>query len=414
VADTARATDAALVLELTRRRASTATIVVCMAALIAACEASHRPPAQSLAAETQRDDPSPSARASAASGLSPVSLQSLTASQLAGQRIIYAYAGASPPASLLARIRHGEAAGVIFFGPNISSRGQLRSVIRQLQRANASSPVRAPLLMMTDQEGGQVRRLPGAPEASEKQLGRSENALTDAREAGRATGRNLAGVGVDVNLAPVLDVARHAGNFIDQYERSYGANPLLDADLGESFIEGQQGVGIAATAKHFPGLGAATRQQNTDEGPVVLNLSLRQLRTTDELPYESAIRAGVGLIMLSWAIYPALDASLPAGLSPTIIQRELRQHLGFRGVTVTDSLGAGALNEFGRVAQRGSLAATAGADLILCSARSVRENTANIGTAVLHRLAAEFASDPLSRSAAESEVARVIALRRHP
>jgi beta-N-acetylhexosaminidase len=337
----------------------------------------------------------------------------LSASQLAGERIIYAYAGPYPPSSLLGKIRRGEGAGVIFFGPNIASRSQLQRVVGELQRANALSPVHAPLLMMTDQEGGQVRRLPGPPEQSEKQLGKDENGLAAAQRAGTATAQNLSRAGLNVNLAPVLDVARHAGNFIDAYERSYGANPLLVGDLGQPFIEAQQQAGVAATAKHFPGLGAATRSQNTDEREVVLNLPLRELRGVDELPYEQAIRASVRLIMLSWATYPALDPTLPAGLSPTIIQRELRQRLGFRGVIVTDSLEAGALDRFGGTRQRAILAASAGADLILASARTVEDNTPNIGTAALHGIAAAIASGEISSASAEEAAHRVLELRSH-
>ena len=100
-------------------------------------------------------------------------LASLSPPQLAGQRVIYSYPGLTPPASLISLIQHGEAAGVIFFGQNISSKTQIAAVIKQLDQADASplNPVRAPLLLMTDQEGGQVRRLPGRPYLSEKQIG---------------------------------------------------------------------------------------------------------------------------------------------------------------------------------------------------------------------------------------------------
>src|SRR6201999_522341 len=94
----------------------------------------------------------------------------LSAQQLAGQRIIYAYAGLKPPASLLSAIRAGEAGGVIFFAPNVSSVSQLRGVIAQLQRAALASPLHARLLMLTDQEGGEVRRLPGALPQKQKQI----------------------------------------------------------------------------------------------------------------------------------------------------------------------------------------------------------------------------------------------------
>ncbi len=155
----------------------------------------------------------------------------LSLAQLAGQRIIYAYAGLTPPQLLLARIREGEAAGVIFFGPNISSPAQMRAVVGQLQAANASSPVHAPLLMMTDQEGGLIRRLPGAPTLSERQIGESTHRVALAAQAGTGAGDNLRTVGITVNLAPVLDVFRQPGNFIAEYQRSYSSNATVVAQL---------------------------------------------------------------------------------------------------------------------------------------------------------------------------------------
>lgn len=337
--------------------------------------------------------------------------QSLSLAQLAGQRIIYAYSGLAPPAQLLALIRAGEAGGVIFFGPNVASSQQLKGVVDELQRANAASPVHAPLLLMADQEGGLVRRLPGAPTLSEQRIGTSANGLSLATAAGAGAGRTLAAAGLNVNLAPVLDVARSPGGFDGQYERSYGASASRDARLGDAFITAQQRTGVAATAKHFPGLGAASRTQNTDLGPVTLNLSPRALRADDEAPFQAAIDAGVKLVMLSWAIYPALDPKLPAGLSKKVIGGELRARLGFRGVTVTDSLSAGALSAFGSVGARGVLAAGAGADLLVAAAPHPDENTPKEGAAVMQALTEALARHPNLRAGAEQAVNRVIALR---
>ena len=336
---------------------------------------------------------------------------SLTPRQLAGQRVIYAYSGATPPRSLLARIRNGEAAGVIIFGPNIASAVQLRSAIREMQRANAESGIHVPLLVMTDQEGGQVQRLPWAPSLSEKQIGMSPHASALAAQAGAGAARTLDDVGVNVNLAPVLDVYRQPGGFIDGYERSYAKDPFRVAELGGAFITALQRHGVAATAKHFPGLGAASSSQDTDEGPVTLNLSVRAIRATDELPYRRAIADRVRLVMVSWATYPALDPNLPAGLSATVIQGELRGRLGYRGVTITDGISAGALRRFGAPAQRGVLAASAGADLLLCSARYVDENSPAEGTAVLAGVADAIARGEISRASAEQAAMRVLALR---
>ena len=198
----------------------------------------------------------------------------LTTAQLAGQRIVYAYAGPAPPAQLLALVRAGEAAGVIFFAPNVASVAQLRGAIGELQAAAAASPVRAPLLLMTDQEGGLVRRLPGAPTLSEKQVGASPNAAALASAAGSGAAATLRAAGLNVNLAPVLDVFRSPGDFIDQFQRSYGSNAAGVAALGSAFVAAQQRAGVAATAKHFPGLGAAGTSQDTDLRAVTLNVPL--------------------------------------------------------------------------------------------------------------------------------------------
>lgn len=330
----------------------------------------------------------------------------LTPAQLAGQRVIFSYPGLTPPASLLDQISAGEAGGVIFFGENITSLSQIAAVVAQLNEAHAASPVRSPLLLMTDQEGGIVRRLPGEPVLSEKQIGESADPAAEAADAGAGAGANLAGVGMNLNLAPVLDVYRQAGNFDDEFGRSYSMDPNVCAECGAAFVTAQQKLGIAATAKHFPGLGAATVDQNTDLGPVTLDVPLADLRSIDERPFLAAIAAGVRLVMTSWAVYPALDPELPSGLSPTIVGRELRQRLKFRGVTITDALEAGAIASFGTPAQCGVLAAQAGMDVLLASARDVSEGqdtVAAIADALTHRA--------LNPGQFEIALARVLALR---
>jgi beta-N-acetylhexosaminidase len=178
------------------------------------------------------------------------------------------------------------------------------------------------------------------------------------------------------------------------------------SECGKAFITALQATGVAATAKHFPGLGAATTNQNTDEGPVTLGLSLSTLRDVDEQPYPAAIAAGVRLIMASWAVYPSLDADLPAGLSSAVVQGELRGRLGFQGVTITDALEAGAISAFGSYSQRAVLAAEAGMDLMLASARDVSQ-----GQSVVDGLAAALETRALGRADFNAAASRVTALR---
>jgi len=230
---------------------------------------------------------------------------------------------------------------------------------------------------------------------------------------------------MSINLAPVLDVYYKSGSFIDQYQRSYSNNAQTVTSCGQAFITAQQQTGVAATAKHFPGLGSASRSQNADTGPVTLPVSLTKLHTVDEVPYPAAIAAGVKLVMASWAIYPALDAKLPAGLSPTVIQQELRGRNAFTGVTITDALEAGALNAFGTTGQRAVTAAGAGMDLILCSARDVSQSEAaclvgpvQVPAAIEHLLAFDVGFEDLAvdaeRAAGEHHEVRVLPLLQRP
>jgi beta-N-acetylhexosaminidase len=392
----------------------TLTLISCMSAPThqAAARRSEGQPAdagQSSAAGHPALSPVASGSASRPAAAGPGALPALTPAQMAGQRVIYSYTGLEPPAALLNWIRHGQVGGVIFFGGNISSRAQTASVIKQLDQANASplNPMRGvPLLLMTDQEGGLVRRMPGQPLLSEKQIGQSADPAAAAKAAGTGAGRNLAGVGMNVNLAPVIDVYRKAGDFDDQFGRSYSTKTHVVSSLGADFIAAQQAAGVAATAKHFPGLGAATASQNTDEAPVTLNVTLHALRTVDEFPYRAAIAAGVKLVMVSWAKYSALAPKTPAGLSSAIVNGELRQRLGFTGVTITDALEAGALRSFGTTRRRATLAARAGMDLILCSVQRPSQ-----GQQARIALANGLSAGTLSPSVFNAALNRIVALR---
>jgi len=295
-------------------------------------------------------------------------LQNLTPAQLAGQRIIYGYPGLVPPPELFDRIRAGEAAGVHFSSLNIESRDQIRAVVAELVGAQQESPIPLPLLLITDQEGGAVRALGGEPLVTAKQIGLSPNAEALAVRAGADAAEALRDVGMNVNLAPVLDVFREPGGLIDQLERSYSNDPNVVRRLGAAFVRGHRSDGgVAAGAKHFPGLGALRADQTPDFEPVTLDISRNTLRNVDERPYVGAIAAGVELVMTSWVVYTGLDDARPAGLSPLVLRQELRGRLGFRGVTISDVLIAGALDPFGGHGERAVLAAGAGEDLLLCA-----------------------------------------------
>jgi beta-N-acetylhexosaminidase len=330
----------------------------------------------------------------------PDATAGLTAAQIVGQRMIFSYDGTTPPAGLRRRIAAGEAAGIILFADNVGSRARLRATLRSLEAIRRPAAVRAPLLVMIDQEGGLVKRLSGAPSRSPAQLGRIGSADLARRE-GRATAANLRDVGVNVNLAPVVDVGRR-GTFQARTERSYSADPARVSAMAVAFVNGLQERGVAATLKHFPGLG--TIFQDEDAVAQTVRLPLATLRRIDESPFVAGARAGVKLVMTSTAIYPALSRR-PAMLSPRVSTGELRGHAGFQGVSITDDISVRALRRFGSLAANGRQATQAGNDLLLyCGGYANGAGSADA-------LERDTRAGRLSASAMRASVRRILALR---
>jgi beta-N-acetylhexosaminidase len=253
-----------------------------------------------------------------------------------GQMIVTAYSGSSPSETLLDRIRAGQVGGVILFSENTAGgEASTRSEVAQLQAA-ASAGGRPPLLIMTDQEGGEVKRLTWAPPWHAAQEMRSAPL---AESEGTATGRALRAVGVNLDLAPVADVERVANSFLGT--RSFGDESLEVAERACAFAEGLASAGVGFTLKHFPGLGRALG--DTDLEPVTINASASELREDYEA-YLSCASNPNGVVMVSNGTYPSLTGtSLPAVMSPEIYKTELGEIVGYHGVTISDALGASAL-----------------------------------------------------------------------
>ena len=290
----------------------------------------------------------------------PTLAERLTPAQLAGERIVVGLGGTGLTPQLRGAIRSGKVAGVVLFEADFPSRAAGRELIEALQAIPRPARLRPfPLLVMTDQEGGQVKRVSGAPEASAATMGAEGAGF--ARREGRATAKNLRSLGVNVDLAPVLDIAR-PGGVIAATERGFGSTRAQVGATAVPFAIALQDGGVAATAKHFPGLGAAT--ENTDFEAQRIGLSKEEIRDVDEAPYRAFIAGGGRLVMLSTAIYPAFG-DRPAAFNRRIVTGELRGRLGFEGVTITDSLGGAAVAEFGGQREAAVDGAAAGDDLLL-------------------------------------------------
>ncbi|MGE3140875.1 MAG: glycoside hydrolase family 3 N-terminal domain-containing protein [Thermoleophilia bacterium] len=314
--------------------------------------------------------------------------------------MVYGFPGTVPPPDLVRRIRRGEAGAVILLGENTPSASVAKALVDRLQAIPRPGVLDEPLLVMIDQEGGFVRRLPGPPERSPEELGAAGRAAS--RAAGRAAGRLLSRAGINVDLAPVADVAR-PGSALARDDRIFGTSPAGVSATTVAFAAGLRAEGVAATAKHFPGIGAA--RVSTDEAPVRITLSGAALRRVDLRPFRALIAQDVPLVMLGTAIYPALDPGTPAALSRPISTILLRGELGFRGITVTDALDTPALDPVGGPGTVAVRAAGAGADLLIHTGYAANVTASSA-------LAREIRRGTISRADAEGAVARTLALRR--
>jgi beta-N-acetylhexosaminidase len=268
--------------------------------------------------------------------------------------IVARFQGTAPSASFMARVRKGQIGGVILFGDNVAHGVEAtRRLVEGLQQ-DAHAGGNPPLLIMTDQEGGEVKRLPGPPELAAADMTSPAVALAQ----GRATGRLLKAAGVNVDLAPVADVERIPGSFLGT--RSFGSIPSVVAHRACSFAEGVSSAGVAYTLKHFPGLGRAPG--NTDLGSVSIDATPDELRS-DYRGYETCGANPRALVMVSSAVYPALSGGLPAVMSPAIYRHELPLAVPGRSpLTISDDLQSPAIESQTAPARR---AIDAGLDLLL-------------------------------------------------
>jgi beta-N-acetylhexosaminidase len=309
-----------------------------------------------------------------------------------GQMIVSPVAGLTADPALLARIRAGQVGSVILFANNINSVDQVRALIADLQSA-AKAGGRPPLLVMTDQEGGLVKRFGAAPPTlSAAAIGASSHPGATARQQGAATGRALRDRGVNLDLAPVADVPV-GPSFLST--RAFSRRPRTVATAACRFAAGLRAVGVGAALKHFPGLGRAGAV-TTDAAPV----TIQQVGADDLAAYRRCAAAPGTLVMMANAVYTGLTGGQPAVVSRGAY-RLLREDVGFVGATISDSLDAGAVRRQPDLAVR---AARAGIDLELWT-KTARAQLA------YRQLSAAVRSGRLSERRVAEAVRRVRALK---
>ncbi|MBL8146205.1 MAG: glycoside hydrolase family 3 protein [Anaerolineae bacterium] len=278
-------------------------------------------------------------------------------------RLMHTFEGQIIPPAILAAVRTGEiGAFCLFGGKNIASPVHLRELSAALHAAAAEGNQPPPLIGI-DQEGGQLMAVTGGGLTElpgNMALGATRSPQL-ARSAGRVLGRELLAMGVNLNFVPCLDVNINPANPVVG-TRSFGDDPALVAELGVALIEGIQGEGVLASAKHFPGHGDTNADSHFD-APVVEH-SRQRIEVVELRPFRAAIEAGVGAIMSGHVIYPEFDPSAPATLSRAILTDLLRGELGFGGLVLTDAMDMAAALR-GGVLPSLQMALNAGVDLVL-------------------------------------------------
>ena len=325
----------------------------------------------------------------------------MTVEELVGAQLVVGLPGTQLTPEVADHLRAVHAGGFIAFARNFTSSEQFRALVAQIRQA-----VDRDALVMVDHEGGRVVRFSSGvtPFPDALTVGAHDSPEWVAQQ-GAIEAKELRALGVDVNLAPCVDVLVEGADPIIG-TRSYGSDPHRVASLGAARIQGSQRQGLMMCAKHFPGIGAVPKDPHKQLSAVELDWSA--MRAIHLVPFVEAIKVGVATIMSSHVCYPKLEPApqTPATCSTRLMHDLLRGELGFQGVTVSDDLEMGALRELTSIGEAAVRAVAAGHDLLLvCSDLDAQR-------AVCQALCAAYRSGRLSVAGLEESVARITHLQR--
>ncbi len=294
----------------------------------------------------------------------------MTLRETVGQLMMIGFAGTALTPELVDWIQEYRPGGVILFSRNLVDPEQVARLTTALQEV-APGP---PLLIAIDQEGGRVSRLPQGftifPAAATVAACQSSDVVYSTTE---VTAKELKAVGINMNMAPVLDVNTNAANPIIG-NRAFGETPEQVCTFGVAAMTGLQDNGVIACGKHFPGHGDTI----TDSHKIlpVVTAPKERLYSTELIPFRHAIKHGLRTIMTAHVLYTALDPTFPATLSPIILTDLLRTELGFDGITITDDLEMNAILSHGSVGEAAVQSLRAGADILLICHQQDRQSEA--------------------------------------
>ena len=284
-----------------------------------------------------------------------------------GQVLMVGFWGITPSQDIIDLISRYHIGNIILFSRNIGSTRQVLELTQGLQRVAKEAGHHYPLLIAIDQENGIVQRLGEAATLFPGNMALGAIGSDEiAYEVARATGQELLALGINMNLAPVVDVNNNAANPVIGV-RSFGEDPRLVARLGAAMVKGYREAGIISCLKHFPGHGDTASDSHL--ALPTLPHALERLEALELVPFRRGIEAGADSVMIAHVSFPALtrQEELPATLSPAIVKGLLREQMGFHGVMISDCLEMQAISETFGVQRGAVMALQAGIDLVLVS-----------------------------------------------
>ena len=356
---------------------------------------------------TATASPAPSAAATATDG--PLAGWSLE--EKVGQLMMVGVDATTPTQSSAQAVETHHVGNIFIAGRTTAGSQATQKVISSFTgKVSPGTTHSTPMLVATDQEGGEVQILSGSgfsdiPSAMEQSAQPREQLVA----AARTWGKELAGVGVNMNLAPVVDlvdISRPTSNEpIGRWGREYGHDAATVSSQAGAFAEGMQASKVIPTYKHFPGLGRVTANTDTSAG-VVDSTTTRGADTAVSVVFGAAIAAGAPVIMVSSATYSLIDPSAPAVFSSTIVTDMLRREMGFSGVVITDDVSAAVQIQDVSAGDRAVRAIRAGCDLVLASADPT------VAADMVKALIATARSDPAFAARVDESATRVLNLKK--
>lgn len=330
-------------------------------------------------------------------------LERMSLAEKIGQLVMFGFAGTEAPSSAFQQIMETYQVGnIVLYGPNIESGnedGGFSQAKALTDTLNGLNQTGIPLLISIDIEGGSVVRFHWSPwPDSARTLGRNNDPAA-AKEQFQRIGAALRGVGINMNLAPVLDVAEFP---MDTFltTRIISQNADIAGRIGAAVIEGLKESNCLSTAKHFPGHGGTTGDSH-DTTPVV-NKSLDEMLSYDLIPFAEGIEAGVDTVLVAHISYPELDAENIATQSEAIMTGLLRNELKFEGVIMSDDFRMKGLTSQVPVDEAAVNFINAGGDLILCGAVPEKQK------AILEGLKTAVSEGRLTEARIDESVFRIL------